>query len=94
MTAEIMEKMRTMKPKAGMTVKQQEEWIAEHQKLMEQVMGQMMEEHHLLMMDKKWAGRAPSQRQFCTQLRARALSRARIPQVLHMTTAVICARQP
>lgn len=52
-TMEIVGKMRAMKPKAGMTVKQQEEWIAEHQKLMEQVMGQMMEEHHLLMMDRK-----------------------------------------
>lgn len=52
-TTEIMENMRAMKPTAGMTAKQQEEWISEHQKLMEQVMGQMMEEHHLLMMDKK-----------------------------------------
>lgn len=52
-TMDIVGKMRAMKPKAGMTMKQQEEWIAEHQKLMEQVMGQMMDEHHLLMMDKK-----------------------------------------
>lgn len=52
-TMEIMGKMRAMKPKAGMTVKEQEEWIAEHQKLMEQVMGQMMDEHHLLMMGGK-----------------------------------------
>lgn len=52
-TMEIVGKMRAMKPKAGMTMKQQEEWIAEHQKLMEQVMGQMMDEHHLLMMGNK-----------------------------------------
>jgi acyl transferase domain-containing protein len=45
---ETMTKMQAMKPKAGMTMQEHEDWINEHQKLMEQVMGQMMEEHHLL----------------------------------------------
>lgn len=49
MMQENMEKMRAMKPKAGMTMQEHEDWINEHQKLMEQMMGQMMEEHHLLM---------------------------------------------
>jgi len=45
---ETMTKMQAMKPKAGMTMQEHEDWINEHLKLMEQVMGQMMEEHHLL----------------------------------------------
>lgn len=49
MMHEIMTKMQAMKPKAGMTVQEHEEWITEHQKLMDQAMGQMMDEHHLLM---------------------------------------------
>jgi len=38
-----------MKPKAGMSMQEHEEWINEHQKLMQQVMDQMMAEHHLMM---------------------------------------------
>ena len=49
MMHEIMTKMQAMKPKAGMTVQEHEEWITEHQKLMDQAMGQMMDEHHMLM---------------------------------------------
>lgn len=49
MMHEAMNKMQTMKPKAGMTMQEHEDWINEHQKLMDQVMGQMMEEHHMLM---------------------------------------------
>ena len=45
---ETMTKMQAMKPKAGMTMQEHEDWINEHQKLMEQVMGQLMEEHHML----------------------------------------------
>ena len=45
----IIGKMNAMKPRAGMTMKEHEEWIAENQKLMEMVMGQMMQEHHMLM---------------------------------------------
>lgn len=36
---------REMKPKAGMTEKEREEWFAEHQKIMDDLMSQMMEEH-------------------------------------------------
>ena len=36
---------REMKPKAGMSEKERDEWFAEHQKIMDALMGQMMEEH-------------------------------------------------
>jgi len=49
MMKETMDKMAVMKPKEGMTMKQHEEWIEEHQKLMQQMMDQMMGEHHLMM---------------------------------------------
>jgi len=49
MTHEAMDKMQAMKPKAGMSMQEHEDWINEHQKLMDQVMRQMMEEHHMLM---------------------------------------------
>jgi hypothetical protein len=49
MMQENMEKMRAMEPRAGMTMQEHEDWINEHQKLMEEMMGQMMKEHHLLM---------------------------------------------
>jgi hypothetical protein len=32
-----------------MTAQQQKEWIDEHQKLMQAMMDQMMDEHHLMM---------------------------------------------
>lgn len=51
MMKETMEKMQAMKPKAGMTMQEHEDWINEHQKLMENMMGQMMGEHHMMMMD-------------------------------------------
>jgi hypothetical protein len=44
-----MDMMTAMKPKAGMSTKDHEEWIEEHQKLMRQMMDQMMGEHHLMM---------------------------------------------
>jgi len=49
MMAETMEKMRNMTPHKEMGMHEQEEWMGEHQKLMQQVMGQMMDEHHTLM---------------------------------------------
>ncbi|MEO5932658.1 MAG: hypothetical protein ABIQ08_03780 [Duganella sp.] len=49
MMKEMMDKMATMKPKAGMTMQEHEEWMSEHQKLMGQMMDQMMGEHHLMM---------------------------------------------
>lgn len=44
-----MGKMQVMKPKSGMSMQEHEEWISEHQKLMDEMMSQMMDEHHLLM---------------------------------------------
>ena len=41
--------MRKAKPAAGMTPEQMREWIDEHLKLMDQMMGQMMDEHHMMM---------------------------------------------
>lgn len=40
---------REMKPKAGMTEKERDEWFAEHQKIMDDMMIQMMEEHKVKM---------------------------------------------
>lgn len=49
MMKETMGKMAAMKPRAGMSMKEHEEWIDEHQKLMQQMMDQMMGEHNLMM---------------------------------------------
>lgn len=49
MMKETMDKMAAMKPKEGMSMKEHEEWIEHHQKLMQQMMDQMMGEHHLMM---------------------------------------------
>lgn len=49
MMQEVMDKMKAMKPKPNMTMQEHEEWINEHQKLMELMLGQMMKEHHMLM---------------------------------------------
>lgn len=45
MLHENMAACREMKPKAGMTEKERDEWFAEHQKIMDDLMSQMMEEH-------------------------------------------------
>jgi hypothetical protein len=49
MMQETMGRMQAMKPREGMTPQEQKEWIAEHQKLMQQMMDQMMTEHHMMM---------------------------------------------
>ena len=49
MMQDTMGKMQAMKPREGMTPQEQKDWIAEHQKLMDQMMGQMMTEHMILM---------------------------------------------
>jgi mannose/cellobiose epimerase-like protein (N-acyl-D-glucosamine 2-epimerase family) len=49
MMNENMDMMAAMKPRAGMSMKDHEQWIEEHQKLMRQMMDQMMGEHHLMM---------------------------------------------
>ncbi len=46
---ETMGKMHDMKPKKGASMHEHEEWMTEHQKLMEQVMDQMMREHQMMM---------------------------------------------
>jgi hypothetical protein len=46
---EIMNRMRGMRPHGAMTPVEQQEWMIEHQKLMDQLIGQLMDEHHLLM---------------------------------------------
>ena len=45
MLHENMAVCREMKPKAGMTESERDEWFAEHQKIMDDMMSQMMEEH-------------------------------------------------
>lgn len=40
---------RQMKPKAGMTESERDEWFTEHQKIMDDLMVQMMEEHKVKM---------------------------------------------
>lgn len=52
MMKEVMEKMQAMKPRSGMSMQEHEEWMAEHQKLMGQMMDQMMGQHHLMMQQK------------------------------------------
>ena len=47
----VLEQMRAAKPRDGMNPEQQSEWIAEHQRLMDQVMEQMMMQYHLLMQE-------------------------------------------
>ena len=49
MMQETMGKMHGMKPRDGMTPQEQREWMAEHQKLMQQMMDQMRTEHHRMM---------------------------------------------
>ena len=49
MLHETMEKMQAMKPKSRMTMQEHEDWLNEYQKLMEDMMGQMIEESHMVM---------------------------------------------
>ena len=49
MMQETMKKMQVMKPKAGMTAQESEDWIKQHQKLMDDVIGQMRAENRLMM---------------------------------------------
>jgi predicted P-loop ATPase/GTPase len=46
---QMMTQMQAAKPRDGMTPQQMREWIDEHLKLMDQMMSQMMDEHHLMM---------------------------------------------
>ena len=46
-----LEQMRAAKPRAGMTPEQQSEWNADHQRLMEEVIEQMMMQFALMMQE-------------------------------------------
>ena len=47
--SEVMTQMQKAEPGARMTPDQMREWNDEHMKLMHDLMGQMMDEHHLMM---------------------------------------------
>ncbi len=48
MMKEDTEKCRTMKPTAGLSEKEREEWHMEHQKIMQEIMDQMMQENQMM----------------------------------------------
>jgi hypothetical protein len=50
MMKDLMTQMQAAKLKPGMTAQEANEWIAEHMKLMDGMMDQMMKEHHMMMM--------------------------------------------
>ena len=45
----MMAQLQKAKPAAGMKPEQMREWIDEHMKLMQEMMSQMMGEHHMMM---------------------------------------------
>ena len=45
--------MQAMQPRQGMTMAEHEQWMAEHQKMMNTMMQQMMQEHHMMMENMK-----------------------------------------
>ncbi|MBC7787217.1 MAG: hypothetical protein H7Z18_07185 [Methylophilaceae bacterium] len=49
MLHEDMKACREMKPKVGMTESERDAWYAEHQKIMDDMMSQMMEDHKMKM---------------------------------------------
>ena len=49
MMRDVTAQMQKAKPRAGMSPDQMREWMDEHMKLMNQMMGQMMDEHHMMM---------------------------------------------
>jgi hypothetical protein len=53
MMHQAMDQMQAMKPHAGMTMQEHEEWIAEHQKLMDEMLQQMMKDEQLMMQHSK-----------------------------------------
>jgi hypothetical protein len=50
MMQDNMQAMQAMKAKPGMTMQEHEEWIAEHQKLMDEMLGQMMKDQEMMNM--------------------------------------------
>lgn len=59
MMQETLEKMHTMQPHAGVSVKEWEDWIAEHQRLLDQILEQVTDEQHLLMKEFKYTRYQP-----------------------------------
>jgi len=49
MMEQNMKEMQAMQPRQGMTMAEHEQWMAEHQKMMNTMMQQMMQEHHMMM---------------------------------------------
>jgi len=47
----MMAQMQKAKPHGGMSPEQTREWMNEHMKLMDEMLGQMMQEHHMMMQD-------------------------------------------
>jgi hypothetical protein len=41
--------MQEMRPRKGMTMEEHEEWIAEHQKIMDMMLEQMTKDQHMMM---------------------------------------------
>ena len=49
MMQDVTAQMQRAKPGGGISPQQMREWIDEHIKLMQEMMGQMMDEHHMMM---------------------------------------------
>lgn len=49
MMQDMMAQMQKAKPRDGMKPEQMREWMDEHMKLMQEMMGQMMGEHRMMM---------------------------------------------
>jgi hypothetical protein len=49
MMEENMKMMQTMRPRKGMSMQEHEVWIAEHQKIMDMMLEQMMRDQQMLM---------------------------------------------
>ena len=49
MMEQNMKEMQAMRPHKGMSMKEHEEWIAQHQKIMDQMLEQMMKDQKMLM---------------------------------------------
>jgi len=53
MMQQAMDQMQGMKPHSGMTMQEHEDWIAEHQKLMDDMLQQMMNDQQMMMQHSK-----------------------------------------
>jgi hypothetical protein len=51
MLRQALQQMEEAKPQAGVSVQEHDEWIAEHQKLMDEVLQQMIKDQELLAQD-------------------------------------------